>query len=48
MPGAIRTLKVVLDRMKVEKVIFAEEVKDRSPRILADVQELLPNAPSSL
>ena len=41
-PGAVQTLKVVLDEMKVEKVILAEEVKDRNPRFLADVQELLP------
>ena len=41
-PGAVRTLKVVLDEMKVEKVILAEEVQDRNPRFLADVQELLP------
>ena len=44
-PGAVRTLKVVLDEMKVEKVILAEEVKDRNPRFLADVQELLPEVP---
>jgi D-ribose pyranase len=41
-PGAIQTLKVVLEEMKVEKVILAEEVKDRNPGFLADVQELLP------
>jgi D-ribose pyranase len=44
-PGATQTLKVVLDEMKVEKVILAEEVKDRNPRFLADVQELLPGVP---
>ena len=41
-PGAIQTLKVVLEEMKVEKIILAEEVKDRNPKFLADVQELLP------
>jgi len=41
-PGAIQTLKVVLDEMKVEKVILAEEVKDRNPKFLEDVQGLLP------
>ena len=41
-PGAIQTLKVVLEEMKVEKVILAEEVRDRNPGFLADVQELLP------
>ena len=44
-PGATQTLKVVLDEMKVEKVILAEEVKDRNPRFLADVQELLHGVP---
>ena len=44
-PGAVQTLKVVLDEMKVEKVILAEEVKDRNPRFLTDVQELLPEVP---
>jgi D-ribose pyranase len=44
-PGATQTLKVVLDEMKVERVILAEEVKDRNPRFLADVQELLPGVP---
>lgn len=41
-PGAIQALKVVLDEMKVEKIILADEVKDRNPKFLADVQELLP------
>lgn len=41
-PSAIQTLRVVLDEMKVESVILAEEVKDRNPKFLADVQELLP------
>jgi len=44
-PGAVQTLKVVLDEMQVEKVILAEEVKDRNPRFLAEVRELLPNVP---
>jgi len=44
-PGAAQTLKVVLDEMKVEKVILAEEVKDRNPKFLEDVQGLLPDVP---
>src|SRR5215217_5355261 len=44
-PGAIQTLKVILDELKVEKVILAEEAKERNPRFLADVQELLPGIP---
>jgi D-ribose pyranase len=44
-PGATQTLKVVLEEMKVEKVILAEEAKDRNPKVLRDVQELLPEVP---
>jgi D-ribose pyranase len=44
-PGAAQTLKVVLDEMKVEKMILAEEVKDRNPKFLAEVRELLPGVP---
>ena len=44
-PGAIQTLQVVLDEMKVEKVILAEEAQDRNPGFLANVQELLPGVP---
>ncbi len=44
-PGAIQTLKVVLEEMQVERVILAEEVKDRNPKFLAGVQELLPGVP---
>lgn len=45
LPGAAQTLKVVLEEMEVERVILAEEVKDRNPGFLADVQELLPGIP---
>ena len=44
-PGAIETLKVVLDEMQVEKLILAEEAKDRNPTFLTEVQELLPDLP---
>jgi len=44
-PGAAQTLKVVLDEMKVERAILAEEVKERNPKFLADVQELLSGVP---
>ena len=44
-PGAAQTLKVVLDEMKVEKVILAEEVKERNSTFLAEVQALLPEVP---
>lgn len=44
-PGATETLRVVLDELKVEKAILAEEVKERNPKFLADVKELLPEVP---
>ena len=44
-PGAIQTLRVILQEMQVEKVILAEEVKDKNPGYLKEVQELLPNVP---
>ena len=44
-PGAIQTLKVVLDEMKVEKIILAEEAKERNPDFVASVQDLLPGVP---
>lgn len=44
-PGAIQTLKVVLEELKVEKALLAEEVKERNPGFLASVQELLPGVP---
>ena len=44
-PGAIQTLKVVLEEMQVEKVIVAEEATERNPQFLAAVQELLPDVP---
>lgn len=44
-PGAIQTLKVILEEMKVEKVILAEEAKERNSTFLVEVQELLPGVP---
>ena len=44
-PGAIQTLKVVLDEMKVEKIILAAEARERNSQFIADVQNLLPEVP---
>jgi D-ribose pyranase len=44
-PGAIETLKVILDEMQVEKIILAEEVKARNPKFLKAVKALLPDVP---
>ena len=42
-PGAIQTLRVVLEEMQVEKAILAAEAKERNPKFIADVQSLLPD-----
>ena len=44
-PGAVQTLRVILDEMKVERVILAEEVQERNSKFLTEVQELLPDVP---
>jgi len=44
-PGTAQTLKVVLEELKVEKAILAEEVKERNPRFLSEVQGALPGVP---
>lgn len=44
-PGAAQTLKVVMEELKVEKAILAEEVRERNPNFLTAVQELLPGVP---
>ena len=41
-PGAVQTLQVVLEELKVEKVILAEEAKERNPGFVSQVQALLP------
>lgn len=44
-PSAIQTLKVVLEEMKVEKAILAEEANERNPQYVAEIQNLLPGVP---
>ncbi len=44
-PGAVETLRVILEEMKVEKAILAEEVQSRNPQFLQAVQQLLPGVP---
>ena len=44
-PGAIQTLQVVLQELQVEKVILAEEAKERNPGFVSDVQALLHGVP---
>ncbi len=44
-PGAIQTLRVVLEEMKVERAILAQEAREHNPKFLANVQELLPGVP---
>ena len=44
-PGFIDTLRVVLSEMEVEKAIVADEMKQVSPSILTEVQQLLGDIP---
>lgn len=44
-PGAIQTLRVILEEMQVERILLAEEGKERNPEFLGEVQELLPGVP---
>jgi D-ribose pyranase len=44
-PGAVETLKVILEEMQVEKIILAEEVKKHNPQFLKAVKKLLPGVP---
>jgi D-ribose pyranase len=38
-PGFMKTLEVVADDMKVEKIILAEEIKDQNPDVLNQINE---------
>lgn len=38
-PGFMKTLEVVADDMKVEKIILAEEIKDHNPDVLNQINE---------
>lgn len=44
-PGFIATLGVILSEMEVEKAIVAGEMKEVSPSILTEVQQLLGDIP---
>ena len=39
-PTFMQTLKVVADDMKIEKIILAEEIKENTPEILHEIEEL--------
>jgi len=39
-PTFMQTLEVVVDDMKVEKIVLAEEIKTQNPKVLAEVEEL--------
>jgi len=44
-PGFVETLQVVLQEMRVESVIVAQETGQVSPHILTAIQDLLPGTP---
>ncbi|MBP0960432.1 MAG: D-ribose pyranase [Oscillospiraceae bacterium] len=39
-PTFMQTLKIVSEDMKIEKVILAEEIKDKNPKVLKQIKEL--------
>ena len=39
-PTFMRTLEIVVDDMKVEKIILAEEIKTQNPKVLAEIEAL--------
>ena len=39
-PTFMHTLKVVVEDMKVEKIVLAEEIKTQNPKVLSEVEEL--------
>ena len=39
-PTFIRTLQVVLDDMKVERIVLAEEIKTQNPNVLSQIEKL--------
>lgn len=44
-PAFIETLKVVLSDMKVEKAIVADEIREKNPEVLKELQVLLAGVP---
>ncbi len=39
-PTFMRTLKLVADDMKIEKIVLAEEIKTQNPQVLQQIEEL--------
>ena len=39
-PGFMETLEVVVNDMKVEKIVLAEEIKTQNPKVLGEIEEL--------
>jgi D-ribose pyranase len=42
-PHFIEVLRIVLEDMKVEKVILAEEIKEKNPQLLKEILRLFPD-----
>lgn len=43
-PSFIDVLKTVLEDMKVEKIVLAEEIIENNPKVLAEIKELFHNS----
>lgn len=44
-PGFMQVLKAVSKDMKIEKVLLAEKIKERNPKILTEIQVLFQEQP---
>jgi D-ribose pyranase len=44
-PGFLETLEVVLDELKLETAVIAEEIYSASPKMAEDIEELLGEIP---
>ena len=43
LPRFTKVLRVVLDDMKIEKIVLAEETKEKNPLLLKEVLDMLPD-----
>ena len=39
-PSFMDTLRVVVEDMKVEKIVLAQEIKEQNPKVLQEIEEL--------
>lgn len=47
-PGFMQVLKAVSEDMKIEKLILSEEIKEKNPVILSEIEELFQKQPEDV